>query len=194
MKTPPRGNRGSTMKITPTAIDGAFIVDITKIGDDRGFFARIFCRDTFEKEGLNGDVVQANLSFNAEKATVRGLHYQVEPALETKFVRCTSGSVADVMVDLRPDSPTYLQHQIIELSSENRRALFVPAMVAHGFQTLSDNTEFLYMVSGVYSPENERGLRADDPALGIDWPLPILNRSLKDEVWPLLPNPGSQDK
>lgn len=189
---PPLGNRGNSMKFTPTSIEGAFIVDITKIEDDRGFFARIFCSKTFEDQNLNGDVVQANLSFNATQGTVRGMHYQIEPALETKFVRCVSGSVADVIVDLRPESSTYLQHQIVELSSENKRALFIPAMVAHGFQTLSDNSELLYMVSGAYSPDNERGLRANDPALGISWPLPISHQSLKDENWALLPTPNNQ--
>lgn len=174
------------MIFTDTAISGATIVDLEKIGDERGFFARIFCQNEFDTHKLASTVVQSNLSYNTQAGTVRGLHYQIAPALETKLVRCIRGRVIDVIVDLRPDSPSYLQHIEVELTSTNRRALYVPALVAHGFQTLCDDTELMYMVSGAYSPQHERGLRADDPALSIDWPLPIKVQSDKDAAWPLI--------
>lgn len=176
------------MEFQTTRIDGAYLVDLKKIGDERGFFARAFCQHEFEAQHLNGNVVQANMSFNSAKGTVRGMHYQVAPALETKLVRCIRGSIVDTIVDMRPDSPTYLNHLTVELDAENRRALFVPAMCAHGFQTLEDDTEVMYLVSGFYTPDCERGLRADDPALNIAWPLPVANRSDKDAQWPLIKN------
>jgi len=174
------------MEFTPTDIAGAYIVDLHRIGDERGFFARAFCKNEFAEHNMDGTVVQANLSFNTTKGTVRGLHYQIAPAPESKLVRCIRGSIVDVIVDMRPDSATYLQHIKVELDCESRRALFVPAMVAHGFQTCHDDTEVMYMVSGLYTPECERGLRADDPALGIDWPQSISTQSEKDQQWPLL--------
>ncbi len=176
------------MEFQTTRIDGAYLVDLKKIGDERGFFARAFCQHEFEAQHLNSNVVQANMSFNSAKGTVRGMHYQVAPALETKLVRCIRGSIVDTIVDMRPDSPTYLNHLTVELDAENRRALFVPAMCAHGFQTLEDDTEVMYLVSGFYTPDCERGLRADDPALNIAWPLPVANRSDKDAQWPLIKN------
>jgi len=174
------------MKFTETIIPGGYVVDLQKIGDERGFFARAFCKKEFEENQLESDVVQANLSYNTNEGTLRGLHFQTAPVLETKFIRCIRGSILDVIVDLRADSPTFLQHLKVELNSENRKALFLPAMVAHGFQTLSDDTEVMYLVSGFYSPEHERGLRADDPVLSIDWPLPITCQSDKDANWPLI--------
>lgn len=179
------------MIFTSTPIAGSYIIDLDKISDDRGFFARAFCQKEFTDNQINGNVVQTNLSFNTTKGTVRGMHFQVAPALETKLVRCIRGSIVDVIVDMRPESATYLQHYKMELNCENRRALFVPAMVAHGFQTLVDNSEIMYHVSGFYTPALERGLRADDPALGVDWPLPIVIQSDKDERWPLI-SPGSE--
>ena len=174
------------MKFTETALAGAYVIELDRISDGRGFFARAFCQREFESQGLDGGIGQANLSFSETKGTLRGLHFQVAPALESKYVRCIRGSVIDVLVDMRPDSPTYLQHIKVELNDENRRALYVPAMFAHGFQTLADATEIMYMVSGFYNPEHERGVRPDDPALGIYWPLPITVQSEKDRQWPLI--------
>lgn len=178
------------MNFKETELKGAFIVDLARIEDERGFFARVFCKDEFAESGLNSDVVQANMSFNVYAGTLRGMHYQVDPAPETKLIRCVRGSIVDVIVDLRPDSPTYLQHIQITLTAENRTALFVPANFAHGFQTLEDNSEVLYLVSGMYTPSCERGLRFDDPALAIPWPLSTKHISAKDKQWPLLAETG----
>ncbi|MCD0162676.1 dTDP-4-dehydrorhamnose 3,5-epimerase [Deinococcus sp. 6YEL10] len=173
-----------------TALPGAFTVDIQEHRDERGLFARTFCAQEFEAHGLNPLTVQTNLSFNARAGTLRGLHYQLPPAAETKLVRCTRGAVLDVIVDLRPESPTYLQHVAVELSADNRRALFVPQRFAHGYQTLTDDAEVSYQVSEYYQPGAERGLRFDDPALGIRWPLPPGAVSVKDAAWPLLTERG----
>jgi dTDP-4-dehydrorhamnose 3,5-epimerase len=166
-----------------TALRGAYVVELDPHRDDRGFFARAFCVDEFERHGLNTAVVQANLSFNHEAGTVRGMHYQVAPATETKFIRCVRGAILDVIVDLRPDSPTYLEHIAVELDQENRRALFVPALFGHGYQTLAADSEVLYQVSAFYAPEYERGARYDDPAFGIEWPRPVSVISDKDLAW-----------
>lgn len=174
------------MKFTETALEGAWIVDLERLEDERGFFARSFCRKELDQLGMNSDVVQANISFNTNKGTLRGMHFQVAPALETKLVRCIRGSIIDIVVDMRECSPTYRQHIAVELTAENRRALFVPAHFAHGFQTLEDNTEVMYLVSGFYTPDCERGLRFNDPVLNIQWPLPVDHLSDKDAQWPLL--------
>ncbi len=174
------------MNFKETKLKGAFIVDLAKIEDERGFFARAFCKKEFDDLGMNSDVVQANISFNSFAGTIRGMHHQIDPAPETKLIRCIRGSIVDVIVDLRTDSPTYLQYISVELTAENRTALFVPANFAHGFQTLEDNTEVIYLVSGFYTPECERGLRYDDPALSINWPIPAEHMSDKDRQWPLL--------
>ena len=173
-----------------TALPGAFTVDIQEYRDERGLFARTFCAQEFEAHGLNPLTVQTNLSFNARAGTLRGLHYQLPPAAETKLVRCTRGAVLDVIVDLRPESSTYLQHVAVELSADNRRALFVPQRFAHGYQTLTDDAEVSYQVSEYYRPGAERGLRFDDPALGIRWPLLPGPVSTKDAAWPLLTERG----
>lgn len=174
------------MNFQPTKIAGAYIVELNKLEDERGFFARVFCQHEFKQEGIASDVVQANLSHNAHKGTLRGLHYQIAPALETKLVRCVKGSIQDTIVDLRPDSPTFKQHVSVTLTAQKGNALFVPHMCAHGFQTLEDNSDVLYMVSGAYTPASERGLRHDDPALDITWSLPVNHISEKDASWPLL--------
>jgi dTDP-4-dehydrorhamnose 3,5-epimerase len=174
------------VKFQTTAIDGVHIVDLDRLEDERGFFARAFCYKEFAQHGLDNRVLQANTSFNHSAGTLRGMHYQVEPAPETKFVRCIAGSVYDVIVDLREDSATYRQHIGVELSAENRKALFVPANFAHGFITLDDKSEVFYLVSGEYTPACERGLRHDDPALAINWPREVLSVSEKDQNWPLL--------
>ncbi|MFK8077283.1 MAG: dTDP-4-dehydrorhamnose 3,5-epimerase [Granulosicoccus sp.] len=176
------------MDFQSTNILGAYLVHLNKLEDERGFFARVFCVDEFKQAGINSDVVQANLSQNIHKGTVRGMHYQIAPALETKLVRCIKGSIQDTIVDMRPDSATYRQHVSVTLSADNGHALFVPTMCAHGFQTLEDNTDVLYMVSGAYTPACERGLRHDDPALNINWPLPANHISEKDASWSLLEN------
>ena len=172
------------MEYEPTPISGAYIVRMNKIEDDRGFFARLFCQDEFKAQGLADHVVQANLSHNTHKGTLRGMHYQSPPALESKLVRCIRGAILDVIVDMRPRSDTYREHFCIELNEDC--AIFVPALCAHGFQTLEPNTDVLYMVSGKYQPDAERGLRHNDPALGINWPLPTEHISDKDQQWPLL--------
>lgn len=169
-----------------TALGGAFVVEVERRGDERGFFARTFDVQEFAAHGLKPGVAQCNLSFNHRAGTLRGMHYQVPPAAETKLVRCTRGAVLDVIVDLRPGSPTYLQHVAVELSEDNRRALYVPELFAHGYQTLTDGAEVSYHVGEFYTPGFERGLRPDDPRLGIRWPLPVTVISEKDAAWPLL--------
>ncbi|WP_204138998.1 dTDP-4-dehydrorhamnose 3,5-epimerase [Halomicronema sp. CCY15110] len=174
------------MIFNETAIQGVYIIDLDLRKDDRGFFARTFCAREFEEHGLKPVVAQCNMSFNYKKGTQRGMHFQVPPATETKLVRCTQGAIYDVIVDLREDSPTYLKHVGVELTAENRRALYVPEMFAHGYQTLTDNAEVVYQVTEFYTPGYERGLRYSDPKLGIDWPLPASVISEKDANWPLL--------
>lgn len=167
-------------------VRGAFLIDLERREDQRGFFARTFCAREFVEHGLEPAVAQCNLSYNARKGTLRGLHYQVPPAGEVKLVRCGRGAIYDVIVDLRPDSSTYMRHVAVELNADNRRALYIPKDVAHGFQTLADETEVLYQMNEFYAPGYERGLRYDDPALGIAWPLPVEAISERDLAWPLL--------
>jgi dTDP-4-dehydrorhamnose 3,5-epimerase len=174
------------MLFKETCLAGAFIVDLELYEDSRGFFARSFCIKEFEQHGLNFSIVQCNLSFNRKKGTLRGIHFQQLPTQETKFVRCISGAILDVIVDLRPGSPTYLSHFAVELSAENRKSLYVPIQFGHGFQTLVDNTEVMYQMGDYYTPEGAAGYRFDDPALKIEWPLPISEISDKDLSWPAL--------
>jgi dTDP-4-dehydrorhamnose 3,5-epimerase len=174
------------MIFTKTALDGAYIVDLEPRQDDRGFFARAFCQHEFEAHGLKPVVAQANISFNYRKGTLRGLHFQYPPAAETKLVRCSRGAIVDVIVDLRPESPTYLRHIAVELTADNRRGLFVPERFAHGYQVLADDTETTYQVGEFYTPGAEWGLRYSDPRLAIEWPLPVTDASPKDAAWPLL--------
>ena len=174
------------MIFTETTLRGAFIVELEPRGDERGFFARAFCQREFEAHGLKPLIAQANLSFNYRTGTVRGLHFQFPPAAETKFVRCSRGAIVDVIVDLRPESPTYLQHVAVELTAANRRALYVPERFAHGYQVLEDETETTYQVGEFYTPAAESGLRWSDPGLGIEWPLPVTDVSPKDAAWPLI--------
>ena len=174
------------MKFTETKLAGAFIIDLEPRGDERGFFARSFCQKEFEAHGLKPLIAQANISFNYRKGTVRGLHFQFPQAAETKFVRCSRGAIVDVIVDLRPESPTYLQHVAVELTAENRRGLYVPERFAHGYQVLEANTETTYQVGEFYTPAAESGLRYSDPRLAIQWPLPATDMSDKDQRWPLL--------
>jgi dTDP-4-dehydrorhamnose 3,5-epimerase len=170
---------------TETELPGAFVVDPERRGDERGFFARFFCRREFAEQGLELEVAQANLAFNRRRGTLRGLHYQAPPHDEAKLVRCVRGALYDVVVDLRPDSPTYRQWLAVELTAENRRLLYVPPGLAHGYQTLTGETEAMYLHSAVHVPEAERGVRWDDPAFGIEWPETDQRvLSAKDRAWP----------
>jgi len=174
------------VKFVPTQLPGAFIVEIEPRADDRGFFGRSFCVREFQSQGIPLSIVQSNVAFTHRAGTVRGLHYQVPPSLETKLMRCTRGAIYDVIVDMRPESPTYLKYLGVELTAENRRALFVPALFAHGYQSLKDESEVTYLVSQFYEPALERGMRYDDPAVGIQWPQPVTVVSDKDVSWPFL--------
>lgn len=170
----------------PTPLDGSFVVEPELISDDRGFFARSFCQNEFRAHGLDPAAAQCNISFNSKRGTLRGLHFQAKPHEEAKLVRCTRGVIWDVIVDLREDSPTRHRWFSVELSADNHRALFVPAGFAHGFQTLVDDSEVLYLMSEFYHPESARGLRWDDPAFGISWPCPDPVLSPRDRSYPLL--------
>ncbi len=172
-----------------TKLAGAYIVELDRKTDARGFFARSFCATEFERQGIDFHPVQANLSHSNAKGTIRGMHYQGEPVSETKFIRCVHGSVWDVIIDMRPDSPTYRQHVGVELSAENGRAIYVPDRFAHGNQALTDDAELLYLMGGPYTPGFERGVRFDDPAIGIEWPLAMTVIDDKDLGWPLLDSP-----
>ncbi len=173
------------MKFTETKLKGAFTIDLELRNDDRGGFARTFCAKEFEDHGLKPTVAQCNLSFNYKAGTLRGMHYQVAPACETKLVRCTKGAIYDVIIDMRPESPTYRQHIGVELTAENRRALYVPELFAHGYQALTDEAEVVYQVGEFYTPGYERGLRYDDPAFAIAWPVSVTVISEKDAAWSL---------
>ena len=174
------------MIFNETSLPGAFLIELEPHRDERGFFARTFCRREFEARGLNAEVRQCNVSFNGQAGTVRGMHFLKPPAQEAKLVRCVRGAIHDVIVDLRPKSATYQKHFSVELTAENRRALFVPELFAHGFQTLLDDTEVEYQMSAFYDPAESAGLRYDDPQLGIIWPLPVTMISAADLAWPLL--------
>ncbi len=172
------------MKFTKTAVADMWVIDLEPIGDDRGFFARTFCESEFRDHGLQTDFVQSNMSYSAIAGVVRGLHLQVEPALEAKLIRCVKGAIFDVVVDTRRDSPTYLEHVSVALNDRNRTAVYVPPLCAHGFQILEKDTEVNYLVSGAYTPDAERGYRYDDQAFGIEWPLDVTGLSEKDKQWP----------
>ena len=174
------------MKFVATPLAGAFAVELEELVDERGFFARSFCRDEFARHGLVPAVAQCNVSYNARRGTLRGLHYQAEPHPEAKLVRCTRGAVWDVAVDLRPGSPTLHRWFALELSADNRRALYVPAGFAHGFQSLTDAAEVLYQMSESYHAELARGVRWDDPRLAIPWPVAPAIVSERDRSLPLV--------
>lgn len=172
------------MKFTRTPLDGAFLVDLDRRGDDRGFFARFFCCREFEQQGIDARVQQVNTSFTRQSGTLRGMHYQLAPKAETKVVRCLRGALYDVILDLRPQSATFGQHFGATLTPENRTMLVCPRGFAHGFLTLEEDTEVLYLVSEFYAPECERGLRWNDPRFAIQWPSPPRHLSDKDRSWP----------
>jgi dTDP-4-dehydrorhamnose 3,5-epimerase len=171
------------MIFTETILPGAYLVELQKYEDERGFFARGWCQREFAEHGLASCVVQANISYNRRKGTLRGLHYQSAPYAETKLIRCTRGALYDVILDLRPSSPTYKQSFGVELTADNYRMLYVPEEFAHGFLTLLDDTEATYQVSQVYTPGAEAGLRYNDPAFAIEWPVPVQVISDKDQSW-----------
>lgn len=174
------------MRFNELQIAGVFLISPERKVDARGYFGRIYCDEEFGRAGLCVRWVQSNVSFNCERGTLRGMHFQRPPAAETKLVRCVRGAVLDVAVDVRPESPTYLHHVAVELSTENGHALYIPKMFAHGYQTLLSDTEVMYHVDEAYAPRLEDGLRHDDPRLGINWPLPVTGISEKDRSWPLL--------
>ena len=175
------------MIFLPGKIAGACLIEPQKIEDARGFFARVFCREEFGAHGLNSPMVQCNLSFNLLKGTLRGMHYQTGPREETKLIRCTRGAIYDVVLDLRPQSPTFLLWEAASLTAENCRMMYVPGGIAHGFQTLADDTEVFYQMSEFYAENCARGVRWDDPAFAIEWPVkpPILSeRDRSHTLWP----------
>jgi len=163
-----------------TKLNGAFIIELERRQDERGFFARSFCQREFEEHGLKPVIAQSGIATNRRKGTVRGMHFQFPPAAETKIVRCTRGAILDIIVDLRPESATYLEHIAVKLDAENMRALYVPERFAHGYQALQDNTVASYEMGAFYTPGAEGGLPYDDPRLGIGWPLPVTAISRRD--------------
>jgi dTDP-4-dehydrorhamnose 3,5-epimerase len=171
------------VRYTELAVAGVHLVEMEPHTDDRGFFARSYDSAEFGQHGMRPEVAQVNVSFNHRAGTVRGLHLSLPGHPEAKFVRCTRGAVVDVAVDVRPDSPTYLQHVAVELTADNRSALYLPPHLAHAYQTLTDDTEVLYMVSVPYAPGAETGFRYDDAAFGVRWPLPVSVISDKDASW-----------
>lgn len=173
------------MIFKPSTLKDVMVVTPEFRTDERGGFARIFCEKEFAERGMNQHISQGNIAFTHRKGTLRGMHYQLPPMGEAKLVQCTRGSVFDVVIDMRTDSPTYLQHFGIELNAENRIALYIPEMFAHGYLTLSDQVEMTYLVSTPYSPELERGILYNDPTFNIQWPVPVEIISEKDRSWEL---------
>ncbi len=172
------------MKFHATPLKGAFTIELEKRGDDRGFFARFFCEKDFEAAGIAFPIVQINNSLSEKAGTLRGMHYQLPPAAEIKVVRCIRGALYDVIIDLRPDSPTFGKWFGAELTAENRLMMYAPMGFAHGFITLSDSTEAFYLTNAFYAPQEERGIRFDDPRFGVIWPRTPVDVSAKDRVWP----------
>ena len=172
------------MIFNKTPLKDAYIIELERIEDERGFFARSRCVREFEEHGLNPNLVQCNVSFNKKKGTLRGMHYQAAPHKEAKLVRCTKGALYDVIIDLRPDSPTFKRWFGVELTAENRKTLYIPEGFAHGFQTLEDETEVFYQMSEFYHPESTRGIRWDDAQFGITWPVELAAISEDDARYP----------
>lgn len=170
------------MIFTQTPLPGAYLIDLEKRGDDRGFFARMYCSNEFAAHGLVTQFVQVNNSLTAQRGTLRGMHYQLAPKAETKVVRCVRGALWDAILDLRPDSPTFGKSFGAELTAENRRMMYVPKGFAHGFLTLADDSEAIYLVDEVYAPQQERGVRFDDPRFKIEWPIQPVVLSDKDRA------------
>lgn len=172
------------MRFEELSLRGAYLIDIEPRRDERGFFARVFCKEEFAKAGLVASFAQESISYNARRGTVRGMHFQASPREETKLVRCIAGAVYDVIVDLRKESPTYLRWIGVRLDAENRSALYIPKGFAHGFQTLMDATELLYAIDVAYVPGAERGVRSNDPAINVTWPEPVTLVSERDRSYP----------
>ena len=172
------------MRFSQCMIDGAWLVRLERMEDDRGFFARSWCTREFERHGLNPRLVQCNISYNRFKGTLRGMHCQLAPEEEAKLVRCTRGALWDVMLDLRPGSPTYLRYEAVTLTDDNDRMLYIPEGVFHGFLTLEDHTEIFYQMTEFHAPQSAIGYRHDDPAFAIDWPIPVRVISQRDRSWP----------
>src|SRR5215471_5509124 len=170
------------MQFIETKLAGAYTIEVERREDNRGFFGRVFCQHEFAERGLKPVIAQANIAFNRRRGTMRGMHFQYPPGAETKVVRCTRGAILDIIVDLRPESPTFLEHIAVELNDENMTALYVPERFAHGFQALRDDTDTSYQIGEFYAPNSEGGLRYDDPRLGLRWPLPVSKISLKDQA------------
>lgn len=167
-----------------TPLAGAYVIDIQRLEDERGFFARTWCQREYAAHGLNPSLAQCSISFNKQKGTLRGMHYQLPPHAEAKVVRCTRGAIFDVIIDLRPESPTYKQHFGLTLTPENHTMLYVPERCAHGLLTLADETEVLYLISEFYAPEQARGVRWNDPAFAIQWPETVQVISERDTAYP----------
>jgi len=167
-----------------TDLKGAFVIDLQRLEDERGFFARSWCQREFAAHGLNTRMAQCNISFNAEKGTLRGVHYQAKPFEEAKLIRCTKGAIHDVIVDIRPNSPTFRRYFTVQLTADNRRLLYVPEGFAHGFLTLEKDTEVFYQMSEFYAPKHARGFRWNDPAFGIEWPEAVNVLSARDGSYP----------
>ncbi|MBA7705193.1 dTDP-4-dehydrorhamnose 3,5-epimerase [subsurface metagenome] len=172
------------MRFIPTKLNDAYIIEFESIVDNRGFFARTFCEKEFRKKGLTSHFVQCNIAWSNAKSTLRGMHYQIAPHSEVKMVRCTRGAIYDVIIDLRPDSPTYCKWSAVELTPNDNKMLYVPEGFAHGYQTLEPDTEVSYWMSNFYSPDAQRGIRWNDPAFGIHWPIPDPILSEKDLSYP----------
>lgn len=178
------------MRFSPLPIAGAWLVEPERLTDVRGFFARVWCEQEFADHGIAHRAVQANVGYSPKRGTLRGLHYQAAPDLEAKLVRCTRGTVWDVIVDLRPDSPSYRRWHAEELTADNHRMVYVPPLCAHGYLTLQNDTELWYHTSTAYAPASARGVRYDDPVFGIAWPEPVTVISQRDQEWPLLNGAG----
>jgi dTDP-4-dehydrorhamnose 3,5-epimerase len=174
------------VKFTPTKIAGVWVVELERHTDERGFFARLWCPEEFASHGLNPRLSQCSMSYNRQQGTVRGMHYQAEPFAEAKLVRCGRGAIFDVALDLRPASQTYGQWEGVGLSSDNRTMLYIPEGCAHGFQTLSAEADVNYYISERYRPESARGVRWNDPAFNVTWPLPVRTIAGRDSLWPLV--------
>lgn len=172
------------MTFTETKLKGAYIIDVDRLEDDRGFFGRLWCEKEMKDRGLNANIVQSNISFSKKKGTLRGMHFQKKPFQETKLVRCTKGAVYDVIIDLRPNSETYKQWIGVDLTENNRRMIYVPENFAHGFITLEDNSEVYYLVTQFYNKEYEAGLRWNDKSFDIEWPVEVIEISDKDSIHP----------
>jgi len=172
------------MEFIETSLKGAYVIQLKKIEDDRGFFARAWCQEEFQHHGLNPHMIQLNVAFSHIRGTIRGMHYQIPPHAEAKFIRCTRGALYDVIIDLRKDSPTFGRSYGVELTHDNGSMLYAPEGFAHGYQTLLDDTEMYYMTSSTYAPQAARGVRFDDERFGIKWPTAVTVISNVDRSWP----------